>query len=61
MARGLTDPIEPEEQQQDGPSLQEIMEFMDRLALHTRDLETRLNTIEKNLFVKPEKKWKRGL
>jgi hypothetical protein len=66
MARGLTEPVEPEEPEQQGPTNDDIFKFMDQLALHVRDLDTRLSTLEKNIFNalnlnKEDKDWKKGL
>jgi hypothetical protein len=66
MARGLTDPLEPEEPEQQGPTNDDIFKFMDQLALHVRDIDTRLSTLEKNIFNalnlnKEDKDWKKGL
>jgi hypothetical protein len=63
MARGLTEPAEPEEPEQQGPTNDDIFKFMDQLALHVRDIDTRLGTLEKNLFssIKESKPWKKGL
>jgi hypothetical protein len=63
MARGLTEPVEPEEPEQQGPTNDDIFRFMDQLALHVRDIDTRLATLEKNLFgsIAESKPWKKGL
>jgi hypothetical protein len=68
MARGLTEPVEPEQPEQQGPTNDDIFKFMDQLALHVRDIDTRLSTLEKNLFrlindkpENPSRPWKKGL
>jgi hypothetical protein len=71
MTRGLTDAPQPEEPEQKGPTNEDIFNFMDQLALHVRDIDTRLSTLERNLFssmnIKPNaeqespKHWKKGL
>jgi hypothetical protein len=67
MARGLTEPVEPEEPEQQGPTNEDIFKFMDQLALHVRDIETRITTLERNLFSSlnlnqdKDKPWKKGL
>lgn len=68
MSRGLTEPAEPEQPEQQGPTNDDIFKFMDQLALHVRDIDTRLSTLEKNLFrlindqpENPSQPWKKGL
>ena len=72
MARGLTEPAEPEEPEQQGPTNEDIFKFMDQLALHVRDIDTRITSLERNIFSalnlskedkdsKPAKPWKKGL
>ena len=68
MSRGLTEPVEPEQPEQQGPTNDDIFKFMDQLALHVRDIDTRLSTLEKNLFrlindkpENPSQPWKKGL
>lgn len=54
MSRGISDttPVQPEEtegQFGDGPSNDDIMDFMDQVALLVRDLDTRVSTLERLL------------
>lgn len=50
--RGLTDPVEEPREESDGsvPSVEDVMQYLDRLSLLVRDIDTRLSTLERNLF-----------
>lgn len=68
MSRGLTDAPEPEEPEQQGPSVQQLDEAMQEAYKNIYDLAVRVDTLERilaNFLKEPapaaKKKWNKGL
>lgn len=54
LTRGLMDAPEEAQPQSDVPTNEEVLDFMDQLALLVRDLDTRLSTLERHLLAPRE-------
>jgi len=64
MSRGISDPIQPPVEQSEEVSNEELLAFIDEVAMMVRDINTRLLTLERNLLAPhaphvPEEKTKK--
>jgi hypothetical protein len=50
MSRGISDPIQPPVEQSEEVSNEELLAFIDEVAMMVRDINTRLLTLERNLL-----------